>query len=100
MALKWFISNLDTHKQCIVLNKELSDQSIIKTSMSQGSILGRILFLIYLNNLPLHMQQSKFDPYADYSTYTPPVKLLTTHPAHILSRCIRLLLYFIDNFIP
>ena len=68
MAHKWFISNLDTHKHCIVLNIELSDQSIIKNSMPQGSILGRLLFLIYLNNLPLHIQQSKFDPYADYST--------------------------------
>jgi hypothetical protein len=51
MELKWFSSYLTDRKQCVDINGTLSDSNEIKISILQGSILGPILFLCYINDL-------------------------------------------------
>ena len=52
-ALKWFTSYLSNRMQCVDINGNLSTPRGIDISVLQGSILGPILFLCYINDLPI-----------------------------------------------
>ena len=47
------------------INGSVSDPLIITTGVPQGSILGPLLFTIYMNNLPKCLQHCKTNMYAD-----------------------------------
>ena len=49
--LKLFENYLHNRKQRVVLNGSYSDYSAIESGVPQGSILGPLLFLVYINNL-------------------------------------------------
>ena len=51
-ALKWFTSYLSERMQCVDINGNLSTPRGIDISVLQGSILGPILFLCYIDDLP------------------------------------------------
>ena len=50
--LNILIGFLNNRKQRVVLNGQSSNWVDIKAGVSQGSIMGPLLFLIYVNNLP------------------------------------------------
>ena len=52
LALEWFRSYLSNRSQRVYLNGELSDPETIDISVLQGTILGPILFLCFINDLP------------------------------------------------
>jgi Reverse transcriptase (RNA-dependent DNA polymerase) len=52
VALGWFASYLGGRKQRVEINGKLSDLKNIDISIMQGSILGPILFLCFINDLP------------------------------------------------
>lgn len=51
LPYKWFESYLEGRKQCVKINSICSEMKIIKHSVPQGSVLGAILFLVYINDL-------------------------------------------------
>ena len=71
-ALELFKSYLSNIKQYVVLDTIQSDSVNIVTGVPQGSILGPILFTIYINDIITCSDKFKFIMYADDTT------LLTT----------------------
>ena len=58
-VIPFFHSYLSDRSQYVCVNSKLSAVGAIQTGVSQGSILGPLLFCIFINDLPLHIQDQK-----------------------------------------
>ena len=67
-ALCWFKDYLTNRQQYVEIDNTASDKRVITTGVPQGSILGPLLFLIYMNDMSYTSQQFKFILYADDTT--------------------------------
>ena len=63
-TLKWIESFLHDRSQTVVLNGTASDPIPVSSGVPQGSVLGPLLFLAYINDLP-HNISSKVRLFAD-----------------------------------
>ena len=68
MALQWFRSYLTDRKQFIKLENVTSDLRGLTVGVPQGSILGPLLFLIYVNDAYRASNSLKFIHFADDTT--------------------------------
>ena len=69
-ALEWFKSYLVNRFQIAYTNGVLSEKAILKCGVPQGSILGPLLFLIYINDLTTIADYATVRMYADDTNMT------------------------------
>ena len=62
---KWFQSYLSDRRQKVVINGFESENRLMPNGVPQGSVLGPILFLIYINDLHKCIQHSETYHFAD-----------------------------------
>jgi hypothetical protein len=62
--LKWLKSYLTGRKQRVIIEGQASDWREVNAGVPQGSVLGPLLFLIYINDITTDLQSSSF-LYAD-----------------------------------
>ena len=67
-ALQWFTSYFDQRSQQVSISGKLSNAKFISSGVPLGSVLGPLLFLIYINDLPLEIKKSILDKFADDTT--------------------------------
>ena len=82
IPLKWFESYLSGRQQYVILNNIASDNQSITTGVPQGSILGLLLFLIYINDLASVSSKFTLNLFADDSSFflqaNSPIDLINT----------------------
>ena len=67
-TLDWFRSYLTGRTQVVSVSGVLSSPLNLEVGVPQGSILGPLLFSIYMNDLPLLLKNTEVDIYADDTT--------------------------------
>ena len=68
VCLEWFSSYLDGRQQRVKLNNNFSSFQTITHGVPQGSILGPLLFLLYVNDLTITGDDSRLLLFADDTT--------------------------------
>ena len=76
--LNWFSSYLSNRQQYVEINGLSSTLRTLQTGVPQGSILGPLLFLIYMNDIPQASSHFKFILYADDTTLFSTIQFQST----------------------
>ena len=64
-TLQWLIAFLSDRRQCVCLNSACSTSSYVTSGVIQGSVLGLLLFTIYINDLPARCPDCEIMLFAD-----------------------------------
>ena len=64
-VIKWFESYLYDRRHITIINGIKSNERQVTCGIPQGSILGPLLFILYINDLPKHVSNVKVSMYAD-----------------------------------
>ena len=64
-AIAWTKSYLHQRKQCVQLSGARSKMREICHGIPQGSTLGPLFYVIFIDDLPLHIGNAELDLYAD-----------------------------------
>jgi hypothetical protein len=64
-TVNWFQSYLDNRSQVVHINGHMSKEENILCGVPQGSILGPLLFVLFVNDLHLHLTKCESNLYAD-----------------------------------
>ena len=68
IALEWFRNYLTNRRQYVQINGNISNTETVTYGVPQGSVLGSLLFIIYTNDLPQSLTNSKTILFADDTT--------------------------------
>jgi hypothetical protein len=82
--LNWFMAYLKNRKQTVIVNGACSDQSVVSSGVPQGSILGPLLFLYFINDVFKYIDNDSALLYL----YADDAKI--GHPINSISDCLNL----------
>jgi hypothetical protein len=69
-SLKWFRSYLTNGRQRVVWDGQVSDVVDVEYGVRQGSLLGPVLYLLYVSDLPLPLEIKESDGDSSYADDT------------------------------
>jgi hypothetical protein len=69
-TVNWFSSYLNGRSKKICVNNNYSEAELIMNGVPQGSILGPLMFILYINDLPCHIKDCDTEMYADDTSVT------------------------------
>ena len=95
--LDWFRDYLFQRSQLVDLQSTLSHDAPIYTGVPQGSILGPLLFILFLNDIPEHLELSKIVIYADDTVIYFPNKDIAIIENALIKDLAHLANYFDEN---
>ena len=94
VPLQWFKSYLESRAQYVEVENVKSNPLFIQYGVPQGSTLGPLLFLIYINNMPNRLEKANIRTFADdttlfYSSNSPQdlKKSINEEFNHLLNYC-------------
>ena len=85
VPIKWFSSYLNDRKQFVQIDDTCSDSQTITTGVPQGSILGPLLFIIYMNDIQFASTVFKSILYADDTNLISPMSVFSSSDINITS---------------
>ncbi|KAK3104735.1 hypothetical protein FSP39_008956 [Pinctada imbricata] len=72
-TLEWIRSFLSNRKQCVLVEGSMSDEAEVVSGVPQGTVMGPLLFLVYINDLP-EVTTSNVKLFADDCLIYRPIK--------------------------
>ena len=95
-SIRWFQSYLSNRSQTVCLGAVKGQESSITYGVPQGSILGPLIFILYISDLPCHLTETYMDMYADDTSLSASGKSVTDVAVKLSSEC-EIINKWVDN---
>ena len=98
-VVQWFSSYLIGRTQSISVNGTISEPMLIQFGVPQGSVLGPLLFIMYINDLPLAVRTCSVELYGNNTLIFSAGKSVSEIESRLSSDLDRLISWFESNFL-